>query len=117
MPSNHATREACTVDEYANTRGAYLVEVNDRHHTARLVQDYHQRPIVRISFDVSGRAEPEQLREELFAQLRREITPHNPDDTDALAPVIDLSLRGHLGFKSALLEINRIRDEIKKYSP
>ncbi len=111
---NPGSLEACTVDEYANTRGAYLVEVSNGHHTARLVQDYHQRPIVRISFDVSGRAEPEQLREELFAQLRREVTPHNPDDTDALAPVIDLALRGHLGFKSALLEINRIRDEIKK---
>ena len=66
------TTSAPSVSQTYRQRGAYLVEVRDGHHTARLVQDYHQRPIVRISFDVSGRAEPEQLREELFAQLRRE---------------------------------------------
>ena len=111
---NPGSLEACTVDEYANKRGAYLVEVNGTQHTARLVQEYHQRPIVRLNFDVGGHQEPEALRQQLFAQLRREVTPHNPDESDSLAPVIDLALRGHLGFKSALLEINRIRDEIKK---
>jgi hypothetical protein len=30
------------------------------------------------------------------------------------APVIELTLRGRLGFKSSLLEINRLREEIKK---
>jgi DNA repair exonuclease SbcCD nuclease subunit len=111
---NPGSLEACTVDEYANQRGAYLVEVAGGHHTARLVQDYYQRPIVRLNFDVSGRPDPEELRRELFAQLRREVTPHDPDETDAPAPIIELSLRGHLGFKSALLAVNRIRDEIKK---
>jgi len=111
---NPGSLEACTVDEYANKRGAYLVEVADGRHTAKLVQEYYQRPIVRLSFDVGGRTEPEELRQELFAQLKREVTPHNPDETDTPAPIIELSIRGHLGFKSALLEVNRIREEIKK---
>jgi DNA repair exonuclease SbcCD nuclease subunit len=111
---NPGSLEACNVDEYANVRGAYLVEIAGGAHTARLVRDYHQRPFVRLDFDVSGRAEPEELRAALFAKLRHELPPHRPDETDDLAPVIDLALRGHLGFKTALLELNRIRDEIRK---
>ncbi|HZS08999.1 MAG TPA: metallophosphoesterase [Blastocatellia bacterium] len=110
---NPGSLEACNVDEFANTRGAYLVEITGGTHTARLVRDYYQRPFVRLDFDVSGRAEPEALREALFLQLRRELTTHNPDETDDPSPVVDLSLRGHLGFKTALLELSRIREEIR----
>ncbi len=111
---NPGSLEACSVDEFANTRGAYLVEIADGKHTAQLMRDYHQRPFKRFDFDVSGRAEPEELRAALFAQLRRELNPHKSEATDALAPVVDLSLRGHLGFKTALLELSRIREEIKQ---
>lgn len=110
---NPGSLEACSVDEYANVRGAYLVEVVDGKHTAQLVRDYHQRPVLRLSFEVSGYTTPEELHENLFAQLRREITQHNPDEDGAEAPVIEFTLRGHLGFKSSLLEINRLREEIK----
>jgi DNA repair exonuclease SbcCD nuclease subunit len=110
---NPGSLEACSVDEYANIRGAYLVEVVNGKHTAQLVRDYHQRPVLRLSFDVSGYETPDQLRESLFAQLRKEITPRNPSEENAEAPVIEFTLRGRLGFKSSLLEINRLRDEIK----
>lgn len=110
---NPGSLEACSVDEYANVRGAYLVEVMDGKHTATLVRDYHQRPVLRLSFDVSGYSAPEDLRETLFSQLRREITPHNPSEGGE-APVIELTLRGRLGFKSSLLEINRLREEVKR---
>jgi DNA repair exonuclease SbcCD nuclease subunit len=110
---NPGSLEACSVDEYANVRGAYLVEVENGKHTARLMRDYHQRPVVRLSFDVSGQATPEDLRENLFAQLRRELTPHNSEENGGAAPVIEFTLRGHLGFKPSLLETNRLRDEIK----
>ncbi len=110
---NPGSLEACNVDEYANVRGAYLVEIKDGRHNAQLVRDYHQRPVVRLSIDVRGRATPEELHEALFDQLRCQLTPHNPAENGSPAPVIELSLRGHLGFKNSLLEINRIRDEIK----
>jgi hypothetical protein len=29
------------------------------------------------------------------------------------APVIELTLRGHLGFKSSLLDVNKLREEVK----
>jgi DNA repair protein SbcD/Mre11 len=111
---NPGSLEACNVDEYANVRGAYLVEIDDGRHTAQLVRDYHQRPVARLSFDVSGRVTPEELHAALFDQLRRELPPHNSMEDDSPAPVVELSLRGHLGFKNSLLEINRIRDEIKE---
>ncbi len=113
---NPGSLEACSVDEFANVRGAYLVEVVDGKHTARLVRDYHQRPVLRQTFDVSGYATPGELHENLFAQLRREIAPHPADSTEAIgeAPVVELTLRGHLGFKSSLLEINWLREQIKK---
>jgi DNA repair exonuclease SbcCD nuclease subunit len=110
---NPGSLEACSVDEYANVRGAYLVEVADGKHSARLVRDYHQRPVLRLSFDLSGCATPEEAHEKLFAQLRGEVTPHNSAETDAEAPVIELTLRGRLGFKSSLLEINQLRERIK----
>jgi DNA repair protein SbcD/Mre11 len=110
---NPGSLEACNVDEYANVRGAYLVEINDGRHSAQLVRDYHQRPVARLNFDVSGRATPEELHTVLFKQLRGELSPHNATETGTPAPVIELLLRGHLGFKNSLLEINRIRDEIE----
>jgi DNA repair exonuclease SbcCD nuclease subunit len=110
---NPGSLEACSVDEYANVRGAYLVEVEGGAHSARLVRDYHQRPVLRLSADLSECVTPEEAREKLFAQLRAEMTPHDPTATDAEAPVIELTLRGRLGFKSSLLEINQLREQIR----
>ncbi len=110
---NPGSLEACSVDEYANQRGAYLVEVKDGKHTAQLMQDYRQRPVRRLRFEVSGRSTPEELREALMAQLQGELKPHNLEDEDVLAPVLELTLTGQLGFKSSLLELNRLREEIK----
>jgi DNA repair protein SbcD/Mre11 len=111
---NPGSLEACSVDEYANVRGAYLVEIANGRHSAQLIRDYHQRPVSRLGFDVSGRATPEELHAALFAQLRREMTPHGGDNGGSPAPVIELVLRGHLGFKNSLLELNRIRDEVEE---
>lgn len=111
---NPGSLEACSVDEYAHTRGAYLVEVADGKHTTRLVRDYWQRPFVRFNFSVNGYAAPEELREKLLNDLRGQVTPHNADETDAPSPVLEVTLSGQLGFKSSLLEVNRLRDEIKK---
>lgn len=111
---NPGSLEACSVDEYANERGAYIVEVDGKQHTARLVNDYRQRPVIRVAFDVNGQSTPEELHEALFAHLRLELTPHEAGNNTALPPVIELALKGQLGFKNSLLELNRLRDEIKK---
>jgi DNA repair protein SbcD/Mre11 len=111
---NPGSLEACNVDEYANVRGAYLVEIEQGKHQARLMRDYHQRPVIRLSFDVSGCLTPEGLHEALFSKLRGDLKPYDANETASPQPVLELTMRGHLGFKNSLLEINRIRDEIKE---
>lgn len=113
---NPGSLEACSVDEYSNIRGAYLVEVNGKQHTAQLVREYHQRPVIRMELDASGYDSPEALVDALFAYLRRDLPPLLPTaegEETPPAPVLEFTLRGRLGFKSSLLEINRLRDEIR----
>lgn len=110
---NPGSLEACSVDEFFNERGAYLVEIVDGKPKAQLMRDYYQRQIKRLRFDVGGHVTPEELHEALFAKLRTDLAPHNPNETDTPAPVIELSLQGHLGFKTALLELNQLRDQIR----
>lgn len=111
---NPGSLEACTVDEFTNRRGAYLVELEGGVHRAKLVEDYYRRPIIRRQFDVAGQSTPEELDAALFAHLHGDLTPHDPDQTDAPAPVIEIALRGQLGFKSSMLELNRIRDRVQE---
>ena len=110
---NPGSLEACSVDEFFHTRGAYLVEIVDGKPQARLVRDYYQREITRLRFEVNSYSSPEELHDALFAYLRGALTPYEPGEDSAPAPVVELSLQGHLGFKTALLEINQLRDEIR----
>lgn len=111
---NPGSLEACNIDEYSNIRGAYLVEVKDGKHEARLMRDYRQRPFTRVRFEVDGKTTPEELHEALFAHLRSQVKPHDPEDNSSLAPVLEVTFAGQLGFKSSLLELNRLREEIKE---
>jgi hypothetical protein len=42
--------------------------------------------------------------------IEREARKHDADSNDP-APIIEITLRGQLGFKNSLLQINRMRDE------
>ena len=42
--------------------------------------------------------------------VRRETTPHDPE-SDEPAPIVEINLRGHLGFKNSLLDMRKMRDE------
>lgn len=116
---NPGSLEACNVDEYANRRGAYVVEIDADGHRAELKQDYRQRRIARYSFDVSGQATPESLYDRLMGQLRSEIAGSGDggggvESDPETAPVIEVTLRGQLGFRTASLELNRYREEIRR---
>ncbi|MGI9106288.1 MAG: metallophosphoesterase family protein [Pyrinomonadaceae bacterium] len=111
---NPGSLEACTIDEYKEERGLYLVEVDEAHRiTAHHSRDYTQRPFQRLNFDVSGVPDAEAVHEGVLEIVRREARP--PDDArrDALAPIIEINLRGHLGFKNSLLDISRLREEAR----
>ncbi|MGA9994702.1 MAG: DNA repair exonuclease [Pyrinomonadaceae bacterium] len=111
---NPGSLEACKIDEYKEERGAYLVEVDDeRHIRAEHIRDYVQRPFQRLSYDVSGALDPDAVYEGVMQMVEREARKHNADSKRP-APIIEISLRGHLGFKSSLLPLNRLRDEAQK---
>jgi DNA repair exonuclease SbcCD nuclease subunit len=111
---NPGSLEACTIDEYKEERGLFLIEVDaDRNVRAVHSRDYVQRPFQRVFFDVSGAPDPEAVREGVLEKVRREVDVHAAD-TEAPAPIIEINLKGHLGFKNSLLETNRIRDEVRE---
>ena len=111
---NPGSLEACTIDEYKEERGAYLIEVDDEHRvTARHIRDYTQRPFQRLSYDVSGATEPEEVHAGIMETISREARRHDAE-SEAPAPIIEISLKGHLGFKNSLLNLSRMREEARE---
>ncbi len=111
---NPGSLEACNVDEFDYRRGAYLVEIVAGRPVAQLVQDYYRRPTHRLQIDVRAEMTPEMIEESLFANLQKELPPGEPTDADMPSPVIDIVLRGTLGFDASRLNLNRVRDDIRK---
>ncbi len=109
---NPGSLEVTSIDEYRETRGAFLVEVDDALQvSATHITDYRQRPFQRLTFDVSGYAETKDITEGVLEKIKREARiaeDHSPQ------PIIEITLRGHLGFPNSLLETNKIREEAQK---
>jgi exonuclease SbcD len=111
---NPGSLEAVSIDEYREERGLYLVEVDEAHNvTATHSRDYTQRPFQRLSFDVSGAEDAEAVRRGVMEVVEREARRHDEDDSKP-APIIEINLRGHLGFKNSLLDIPRMRADVRE---
>lgn len=112
---NPGSLEACTIDEYKEERGLFLINVDEERRVHAIhSRDYIQRPFQRVFFDVSGAPDPETVREGVLEKVRREVNVYQADADQAPAPIIEINLKGHLGFKNSLLEANRIRDEVRE---
>ena len=108
---NPGSLEACSIDEYREERGLYLVEVGDGAEVkATFINDYVQRPFQRLTVDVSGAEDPEVIHQRVTDAVRREARPHDPE-SGAPAPIVEINLRGHLGFKNSLLDMRKMREE------
>src|SRR5436853_2891570 len=111
---NPGSLEPTSIDEYKEERGAFLVEVDDEHQVkATYINDYIQRPFQRLSFDVSGAEDAEAVHTGVMNMVEREARAHDAS-SGGLAPIIEITLRGQLGFKNSLLQINRLRDEARQ---
>ncbi len=111
---NPGSLEACSIDEYREERGAFLVEVDDAHNVrATHLRDYTQRPFQRLSFDVTGIVDAEAVTAGVLETVEREARTYDPDAGQP-APIIEITLRGRLGFKNSLLEIKRMREEAQQ---
>jgi exonuclease SbcD len=111
---NPGALEPTSIDEYKDERGVFLVEVDDQFSiTATHLTDYVRRPFQRISFDVSGSTDADIVLEGILQTIDREVHSFDPDGGTP-APIVEITLRGQLGFKNSLLPISRIRDEALK---
>ena len=109
---NPGSLEITKIDEYRETRGAWLVEVDENNQViAKHLRDYTQRPFQRIGFDVSGYADAKEITESVLNKVTGEARP--AEDGQPL-PIIEITLRGHLGFPNSLLELQKIREETQK---
>lgn len=106
---NPGSLEACSIDEYVERRGAYLVEIKDGKAQAELIRDYWQRPFKRLEFDLTRHHDPEIVNAELKTFALQECQ-HNGT---APAPIVEITLTGTIGFKNSLLDLKRIRDEVQ----
>ncbi len=109
---NPGSLEITKIDEYKETRGAWLVEIDDNNQVnARHIEDYTQRPFQRLGFDVTRYADTKLLTEDLLNKIKGEARIAEDGQPQ---PIIEITLRGHLGFPNSLLELQKIREEIQK---
>ena len=114
---NPGSLEITSIDEYRETRGAWLIEVDEQNQVqAQHIRDYRQRPFQRIGFDVSGcqdaNAVKEGVLEKVAGEARTASDYANGNSDDPITkPIIEITLRGHLGFPNSLLQLKEIREE------
>jgi exonuclease SbcD len=111
---NPGSLEITSVNEYRETRGAFVVDVDeDNNVNAQHVRDYRQRPFQQLSFDVSGYKDTKDITEELLKKIDREA--RRAEDGEP-SPIIEITLRGQLGFPNSQLEMQKIRDDAREMS-
>ncbi|MFV0388933.1 MAG: exonuclease SbcCD subunit D [Pyrinomonadaceae bacterium] len=105
---NPGSLEITNIAEYQEIRGAWLIEVDeDFKVNAKHVQNYVQRPFQRIGFDVDKFDDPKTLTSELLKHIK-EMFKFGDKNTER-APVVEVTLRGRLGFPNSSLELNKVR--------
>ena len=109
---NPGSLEVTSIDEFRETRGAWLVEVNEKNQvTAKHVKNYRQRSFQRLSYDVTKCAEAKEVTNGVLNTIRNEARAAEEDQPQ---PIIEITLRGHLGFPNSNLELQKIREEAQK---
>lgn len=115
---NPGSLEITSIDEFRETRGAFLIEVGDDNEVhARHLRDYRQRPFQRIGFDVSGIAEAKEITAQVLEKVQgeaRAASDYASGDGEISKPIIEITLRGHLGFPNSNLELQKIREQAQK---
>lgn len=109
---NPGSLEITSIDDYRELRGAFLVKVDDAGNVdAQHLRDYRQRPFQRLTFDVSGLTTAEDVQIELLESVKSEA---RTAEGDGPLPIIEITLRGLLGFPNSLLDLRAIRERCKE---
>lgn len=109
---NPGSIEVTNIAEYKEPRGVFIVEVDDNNQiSAKHLTEYQARPFQRLSFDVTGYSDAKEITEAVLVKVGLEA---RAAENDQPAPIIELTMRGHLGFPNSLLELQKIREEIQR---
>ena len=108
---NPGSIEITNISEFRETRGAFVVEVDSENHVSALhITDYHNRPFQQLAFSVDNYDDARTLTDDVLTMVRTEARIAEPDRP---RPIVEIALRGQLGFPNSMLEMQRIRDETK----
>ncbi|MBV9240568.1 MAG: metallophosphoesterase, partial [Acidobacteria bacterium] len=109
---NPGSIEVTNISEFRETRGAFVVEVNDDNtFTSRHVDEFHHRPFQQLSYDVDNDADAKAVTVGVLAKVDRE---GKRAEVSKPQPIIEIALRGQLGFPNSTLELAKIRDSVRE---
>ena len=109
---NPGSVEVTNIAEYRETRGVFLVEVDEANTvSARHIQDYRQRPFQRITFEVTNMETAADITRGVLDKIKREA---RVAEVDKPAPIIEITLRGQLGIPNSLIESQIIRERARE---
>lgn len=108
---NPGSIEVTNIAEYRENRGVFLVTIGDDNSvSAQHLTDYLHRPFQRLVFEVTGVAEPGAVSERVLEMVDKDARRAKVSEP---APIIEITLRGQLGFPNSRLELQKIRDKAK----
>lgn len=109
---NPGSIEVTNITEFRETRGAFIVEVDDDNNvSATHIDEYHYRPFQQLTFSVNNADDAGSVTSGVLELIRSEAKPAEPSRP---APIIEIALRGQLGFPNSTLELQRMRDEVRE---
>jgi len=109
---NPGSIEITNISEFRETRGVFVVEVDDENNVAaKHIEDYHYRPFQQLAFQVTDYTDARAITDAVLDMIRTQARSAEPGQPD---PIIEIALRGQLGFPNSALEIQKIRDKTKE---
>jgi DNA repair exonuclease SbcCD nuclease subunit len=111
---NPGSLEANNVDESGFKRGAYLVNISEAGVDAALMQDYRQRPTVRLKVVTRG----EESEEEVMAMAKTAIEEaiQKKALVPAQQPIVELRIEGQVGFERLELDTRQLQKDLQELS-
>lgn len=105
---NPGSIEVTNIAEFREKRGVFLVDVGENHSvSAKHIDDYHYRPFQRIPFEVDDFADTKDLTAAVLNEIKKVA---RPAEEGKPAPIIEIILKGQLGFPNSILEMKVIRE-------
>lgn len=108
---NPGSIEVTNISEFRETRGVFIVEVDEQNKvTPRHIEDYHHRPFQQLTFSVDNADDAKEVTAGVLGLVRTEA---RTVESGKPQPIIEIALRGQLGFPNSTLELQKLRDEAR----